>query len=173
MLRRIVKTVSCPAFCPEKAVKEVYDRLYESYEYTFYTGTESTSKQSYYKYYEGSFRAYLIKQTGKDSFTNAKHAVWAEAEKYVENIIIVYSVAKAYDEVLTKADIKEYKNDVNGNYNSYEYYQGERNTIVAYQFDTWMDAFLTYEEIEEGDLKGEFKYTNKLIKYTFKNEETK
>lgn len=144
---------------PRKAVREVYDRLYENYEYTFYTGTESTSKQTYYKYYNGRFEEFLKKQTGTDSFQNAKDAVWADAEKYVESILVVYTVSNAYGKTLDKKAIKEYKKDPMGDYSSNEYYYGETNAIVAYQFDTLLNFFLENTE----DEKGEINFTNALL----------
>ena len=144
---------------PKKAVKDIYERLYENYEYTFYTGTESTSKQTYYKYYNGRFEEFLKKQTGTDSFKAAKDAVWADAEKYVETILVVYAVSNEYGKTLDKKAIKEYKKDPAGDYNSNEYYYGETNAIVAYQFDTLLNFFLE----NTVDDKGEITFTNTLL----------
>ena len=154
-----IKTDDGVTLYPKKAVKEVYDRLYENYEYTFYTGTESTSKQTYYKYYNGRFEEFLKKQTGADSFKSAKDAVWADAEKYVADILVVYAVSNAYDKTLDKKAIKEYKKDPMGDYSSNEYYYGETNTIVAYQFDTLLNFFLE-NTVDEA---GEISFTNTLL----------
>ena len=154
-----IKTDDGVTLYPKKAVKEVYDRLYENYEYTFYTGTESTSKQTYYKYYNGRFEEFLKKQTGADSFKSAKDAVWADAEKYVADILVVYAVSNAYDKTLDKKAIKEYKKDPMGDYSSNEYYYGETNTIVAYQFDTLLNFFLENTVDEEGEIS----FTNTLL----------
>ena len=147
---------------PEKAVKDIYELLYEKHESDFYTGTDSTTKQSYYLQHKGSFKSYLMKTTGTDSFAKAKDAVWAEAVKYVKPIIKVYYVAELYDQTLTNKEIREYKKDVTSGYDSDEYYYGETNALVAYQFDTLMDYFLEYEKDDEGvAVKGE----NGTLKY--------
>ena len=141
---------------PKKAVKEVYERMYESHEYTFYTGSDS-SKESYYSLYNGRFKEYLKTTMGANSFKEAKEKLRAEAEAYVTKIVIIYYVAEQYDQTYTKAEIKEYKKDENGDYSYNEYYQGETNTLVAYQFDKLMNYFLTSTTNEE---TGDVTYSN-------------
>ena len=134
---------------PKRGVKEVYDRMYESHEYTFYTESDSTTKESYYSIYSGSFKEYLKTTMKADSFKEAKEMLRAEAEAYVEKIIIVYFVAEQFGQTYTKDEIKDYKNDEEGDYNYNEYYQGETNALVAYQFDKLMNYFLESETDEE------------------------
>jgi len=170
---------------PEKAVNEAYDRILENHKYTFYTGENSSTKESYYKQYDGSFDAYLIATFAKGkTYEEALAEVKKDAEEAVEPIVQLYAVAEHYKCVITDA---EYNEDfVKGN-SSYEYYvqtYGETNVRTAYQFDKLLSAILEVETVEEGDDKGEMKdYVDndgdgikeslpfKNIKYTFKTEE--
>ena len=173
-----VKTTSLP----EKAVKETYDRILEGHKYTFYTGTkDTTTKESYYKFYNGSFEAYLIATLAdKKTYDDALAVVRKEAEEAVATIVKVYAVAEKFDCVVSD---EEYKEDfIKGN-SSYDYYvdtYGETNLRTVYQFDELMSTILeleTYEK-DEGDHKeGEMKdYVDgklpfKNIKYELKAEE--
>lgn len=173
---------------PEDAVKEAYDRILENHKYTFYTGTkDSTTSQSYYNAYGGSFEAYLIDTFAKDkTYDDALAAIRKSAEEAVSPIVKIYAVAEKYNCVVTD---EEYENDfVKGN-SSYDYYvetYGETNLRTTYQFDKLLSTILeveTYEEDADGHVKGEMKdyvYTDgvtegklpfKNIKYSIKVEE--
>lgn len=150
---------------PDKAVDEIYKRMIESYESTFYDGTyDTTTKESNYKHYKASFSAFLVAKTGTSSYEAAKQHVWDEAVKYVKPMVIVYYVAEVYGQKLTDDEIKAYQKDLTGYYSYYEAYYGETNTLTAYQFDKLMNYFLESEE-KDGNV------TYKNITYTFKTEE--
>ena len=134
---------------PEKAVKEAYDRMYESYEYTFYTGTHSSSGLSNYKYYsdKGGFKQFLIEKTvgtGKGDFDAAKDFIMTEAKAYVEEMVIVHFVAEALGLELDKEEIKlatgtgATKKDMEKTY-------GKNNILTAAQFNKLFDFFLEVE----------------------------
>ena len=152
---------------PKKAVNEMYDRMYESHEYTFYTGSDSTTNESYYSIHGGSFKEYLTTKMGADSFKDAKAKLRSEAEAYVADIIVIYFVADAFGQTYTKSEIKDYKKDENGDYSYNEYYQGETNTLVAYQFDKLMNYFLESTTDEE---TGDVSYTDR-IHFSFKTDD--
>ena len=170
---------------PEKAVNEAYERILENHEYTFYTGTAgSSSSQSNYSKFNGSFDAYLIETFAKGKTkADALAEVRKQAEDAVRPIVQLYAVAEKYDCVVTD---KEYKEEfVKGN-SSYDYYvetYGETNLRTVYQFDKLLSTILEVETYEDGDNKGEMKeyvYTEgvtegklpfKNIKYEFKTEE--
>ncbi len=156
---------------PEKAIKEIYNRIYEEYEYEFYTGSDSTTKESYYLQHKGSFKSFLMKKTGTDSFAAAKDSVWAEAVKYIKPIIKVYYVAELYSQTCTKKEIKEYKKDVTSGYDSDEYYYGESNALAAFQFDKLMDYFLEVEKDSEGEAVKNENGTLKYVRVTFTTKE--
>lgn len=170
---------------PEKAVNEAYERILENHEYTFYIGTAgSSSSQSNYSKFNGSFDAYLIETFAKGKTKDdALAAIRKQAEDAVKPIVQLYAVAEKYGCVVTDAEYKE--EFVKGN-SSYDYYvetYGETNLRTVYQFDKLLSTILEVETYEDGDNKGEMKeyvYTEgvtegklpfKNIKYEFKTEE--
>lgn len=146
---------------PRKAVREAYDRMFEMHEAIFYTKSDTNNK-SFYSTYNGEFEKYLIETMKTESnwsdakdrvtdYTMAKHALWALAEEYVDDIMIIYFVSEKYEGVLyTEDEIKDFKNDDDGYFDYYKDSQGETNLLAAYQFDALMDYFL---EVEKKDGK--------------------
>ncbi len=151
---------------PRDAVQSVFDRLMSKYETEFNTGTwqEADSSKglaeiSYYAHYNGNFEEYLSEkmktyQNGMsmgEAFTNAKHAIWKEAQEYVLPIVTIYRVAEIYGLELTDAEIDEYKNGylyiIYSNY--YEQNSINQDFEVATQFDKIMNHFLKSEEIKD------------------------
>ncbi len=142
---------------PKKAVEETYDRMYEMYQAEFYTGKNSSNK-TYYSEYKGVFKDFLQAEMKKDSnwkdkstiitdYKMAKHALWALAEEYVGEIMVIYYVSGLYDGVTyDKSEIKDYKKDESGYFKYYKDSQGETNLLAAYQFDALMDYILEVEE---------------------------
>ncbi len=153
---------------PKKAVNEVYDRMYESHEYTFYTESDSSTSESYYSIHGGSFKEYLTTKMGADSFKDAKAKLRTEAEAYVADVIVIYFIADVLDQTYTKSEIKEYKKDEDGDYSYNEYYQGESNTLVAYQFDKIMNYLLESTTDEE---TGDVTYTDRIHFYFEEDED--
>lgn len=138
---------------PEKSVKEAYDRIYEGHEYTFYTGSHSSSGLTNYKYYsdKGGFKQYLIEKTvgtGKGDFNDAKAYIMDEAEAYVEEIVVIYYIAEVMDLELDKDEIKAAtgtgaaKKDMEKTY-------GKTNILAAAQFNKLFDYFLEVEMTEK------------------------
>ena len=140
---------------PKKLVKEIYDRIYANHEYNFYTSEKTDDEESVYKKHKGNFKSYLAEVTNTQgkNYQEAKHVIWAEAREIVETMIIVYVVAGEYDQLNTKADIKDYKKTVE--YDSIVASYGKSLTLTAYQFDTLMDYFLDVEKVTEKNDKGE------------------
>ena len=167
---------------PEKAVKEMYERILDEHEYKFNTATkDTTNKISYYKYYNGSFKAYLIGElTDKGTYEDALAVIRKSAEEAIAPMVMIYAVSEAYDCVVSD---KDFKNDFiksNSSYESYVEYYGEQNVRIAYQFNTLLYEILeveTYDEDEGDHKKGEMKeYVDgklpfKNIKYEIKVEE--
>ena len=169
--------------CPVKAVDEAAARILENHEYIFYTGTkDSTTKESYYKAYNGDFKAYLIKTfaDGK-TYEDAIAAIREDATEAVTDIVRVYAVSEMFECVLSDSEYSELiKSDSYYQYNSETY--GETNVRTAYQFDKLMTTILeveTYEEDEGENKKGELKpyvdgklpFKDGKVSYTFKTEE--
>ena len=142
---------------PEKAVKLSYDRLVENYEYDFYTGSDTTSKETYYKAYKGSFKNFLkesvnTKYSGEygkvETYDEALDVLEKVAKTYVEPIVRIYVAAKAFDVLATDKEFKEYTKDTDNNYSYNEYYYGENSVRYAHQFDKLMNYFLAYDEVK-------------------------
>ncbi len=140
---------------PEKSVKEAYERIYEGHEYTFYTGSHSSSGLTNYKYYsdKGGFKQYLIEKTvgtGKGDFNDAKNYIMDEAKAYVEEIVVIYYIAEVMDFELDKDEIKAAtgtgaaKKDMEKTY-------GKTNILAAAQFNKLFDYFLEVEMTENED----------------------
>ena len=152
---------------PEKAVKDAYTRIYEGYEYKFYTGTHSASNSSNYSYYSknGGFKQYLIDNTvgtGKGDFDDAKDYIMAEAEEYVSEIVVIYYIAEAMDLELDKKEIKEAKGTGAAAKDMAKTY-GEMNILAGAQADKLFDYFLEVE-MTEGDDGEEVKKTEEGAK---------
>lgn len=140
---------------PEKSVKEAYERMYEIHEHKFYTGSHSASGLTNYKYYsdKGGFKQYLIDTvigTGKGDFDDAKDKVWAEAEEYVEKIVIIYYIAEVMDLELDKDEIKEAKG-TGAAAKDMEKQYGKTNILAAAQADKLFDYFLEVEKTTNAD----------------------
>lgn len=167
---------------PEKAVEEAYERILENHEYTFYTGTKSSTDGTYYKFYKGDFKAYLIATFAKDkTYEDALAAILEDAKEAVAPIVKVYAVAEAFGCVIGDKEFKEEYVKGNASYDYYVDQYGETNVRTAIQFSKLMSDILeveTYEK-DEGDHKAgdmveyiDGKYLPfKNIKYTIKVEE--
>lgn len=153
---------------PPKAVQKTYDRLIESYEYTFYN-SKYDSSESNYKHYNGNFKSFLMAKTGKTNYTDAKHAVWQEAVAHVKTIVLVYVAADVFGQVATDAEIKEYKKDELGYYEAYVASYGELNTLAAFQFDKLMNYLVDFDTNEE---TGEAEFKNITFKIVDKDAES-
>ena len=147
---------------PEKAVKETYDRMFETYQVEFYTGKDGSVTN--YSKYGGEFESFLIEKMKKHAdvpdaanfvtdYTNAKHALWSLAKQYVSDIVIIYYVADIYDLTYDKSEIKDFKNADDRFYDASEPEYGENNVLAAHQFDGVMDYFLEVEKDEQGNVK--------------------
>ena len=179
LMKKSVKVTSTP----EKAVKEVYTRMYEEKEYAYYTGTHEDSKESNYKHYaqNGGFKQYLIENTigaGKGDFEDAKNYLMEEAKKYVEEIVVLYFVADALGLKLTKKQVKEYKKTTE--YDTYVESYGEINMLASYQAEVLYDYLLKVETTEKDGVEepvldeatGARKYLNiKVGTYTEHNHD--
>ena len=149
---------------PEKAVNETYKRLLENYEYSFHTGEyDSDEGISNYAYYNGSFDNYLMAKTSTETKAAALEKVKAEAKTYVEPVLKIYVVAKAFDVLVTDEAFAQYKKD----FASYEYYEtnyGESSVRTAYQFDKILNHFLTVAE-DKVDDEGKITYVDGKIPF--------
>ena len=139
---------------PERSVKDIYNRMYEIHENTFYTESNETTKKSHYYENDGDFKKYLTKEMAKThsevtDFKGAKDALWQEACDYVSEIVIIYFVSDLYDLTYDKSEIKEYKKDKEVTYDYYKNYYGETNALAAYQFDALMNYFVDADTNEE------------------------
>lgn len=155
---------------PEKAVDEAYDALIDGYKTTFYTESDSTTKESYYSEHKGDFKAFLIEELTVESYDEAKAKVREKAEEQVKPIVQLYAVAAAYELLYTDKEYKEYVKDVSDYY--IELY-GETNVRAAQQFDKLFNHFLEVELNEDDEIEynedGLIPYKN--ITYTISAED--
>ena len=171
---------------PEKAVKEAYTQIYETYENEFYTGyyDESSKVTNYVKY--KSFDKFLIQAVSDDIKTvetvkDAKAAIMEKAREDVSAHVQIVLAAQSYDLALTDKEYKEYKDELEEYYAIYVLYYknfsveemlGKTNMIVAAQFIKLMDYLLDYEEDkkdadENGYIKIEYKYNSERVAFDF------
>ena len=167
---------------PEKALKEMKERILDQHEYTYYTGTNA-SKVSYYKTYvnNGGFKAYLVDTLAKGkTYDDALAQIEKDAKAALDPIIKIYAVSEIFDCVVSDKQFKDEYIKVNSSYDSSVDTYGELNIRTAYQFNVLFDKVLefeTYEKDEGDNKKGDIKYDEegkidfKLIKYSFKTEE--
>ena len=104
-------------------------------------------------------------KTSTETKAAALEKVRAEAKTYVEPIVKIYVVAKAFDVLVTDEDFAQYKKD----FASYEYYEtnyGESSVRTAYQFDKILNYFL---EIPEDKVDDDGKITYVEGKLPFSN----
>ncbi|MBQ8688892.1 MAG: hypothetical protein IJ515_00840 [Clostridia bacterium] len=168
----IIENVTVSSY-PKKAVKEAYNYLIENYEYCFYenktvTGSSvSSSSDSNYKKYNGSFETFLVKYAVptdlKVEVSNADEAYAAiekEAQRHVAEIIAIYIVAEKYGMVASDDEYEDYLETDNMEYYVDAY--GDNTVRSAYQFDKLLDFILESEEKEDGKATL-VEYTNALI----------
>ena len=149
-MEKYVKVTSVP----EKAVDASYDQMIQNYQYEFRTGKDSTSSESYYKKYNGSFKDFLVKEVSTDiksvtTYDEALAAIRQKAESYVEPIVRIYVLAKAYNVLVTEDEWDEYVDDPENSYSYNEYSYGENSVRYAHQFDKLMNYILDSDE-EDG-----------------------
>ena len=166
------KNITYKSNLPKKAVKNAYKAIMNVHKYNFYEGkyssgtsSSSTSTETNYKHYNGSFDAYLIdKVTGnKGNMDDVEKKIQEEAEETVKGIIMVYVFADAVeakwgaDVKLTKEEKKEIKKNLENTALLYQQYYGiDYNYNVddsyhAEQFDKAMNYLLELAEEKEND----------------------
>ena len=160
---------------PEEVANDVFDQLYENYEYCFYadqrleSDTTTTSNPGFYKTYNASFKQFVVgyavpTEIGKkvESYDEAVAAMQEYAEAAVKPILRMYVVAKAYDLVFTDDELDEYEDENKDIFVSGEYYYGEDAVRNALQLNKLMNYFIESEETEDGKVKKDV-YKNVVI----------
>ena len=155
---------------PSDAVDEVYDQLYNEYQYNFYktnykdsNGKEVTdekgNKVTNYSFYNGSFRKYLCAAMGVDNYKDARNELRADAQALIKPVLQFSFVASELDKVYTDEEFEEYEDNNSGMsdllelYYGYtdeqidEYYNNARNAL---QLDKLLNYLLETEEKVEG-----------------------
>ena len=178
VIEYLKKNITYNSKLPKKAVKNAYKAIMNVHKYNFYEGkyssgtsTSSTSTETNYKHYNGDFKAYLIdKVTGnKGDMDDVEKKIQEEAEKTVQDIIMIYVFADAVeakwgaDVILTKAEKKEIKKNLENTALLYQQYYGiDYNYNVddsyhAEQFDKAMNYLLELADEKENDNKVYYK----------------
>lgn len=163
---------------PRRAVKEFYEKIYETHKYEFFTSANSTASKPAYETYNGDFELYLRTETRTESFKKAKEALEDEAKEYVAEIIKIYAAANALGFIYTD---EEFEVDFEKEYNPsladfYAYYgleyMTEQSMRNAKQADKLFNSLLETNKDDDGRVKttddGLFDY--KEIKYTLKED---
>lgn len=162
---------------PEKAVDEAYDYLIENYKYMFYenktvTGSSvSSSSDSNYKKYNGSFETFLVEYAVPEdldvkvsNYDEACAAIKAEAERHVSELIVVYIASQAYDIILSDDEFEALAEE-DSNYLYYAESYGENTFRSAYQFNKLLDTLLDPTE-EDGKVSYTGTHVNKVNRLT-------
>ena len=191
IIEYLQKNITYKSNLPKKAVKNAYDAIMNVHKYNFYEGTyssgsstTSTSSETNYKHYNGDFNAYLIDKvtSNKGTMQDVKDSIQKEAETTVKDIIMIYVFADAVeakwsdaDVILTKAEKKQIKKDLETTALLYQQYYGITynynvdDSYNAEQFDKAMNYLLELGEEKEND---NFVYY-KNITYKFETVEEK
>ena len=172
VIEYLKKNISFNDKLPKRAVKQAYKAIMNVHKYNFYEGnytsgssSSSTSIETNYKHYNGDFDAYLIDKvtSNKGDMDDVKDSIQAEAEKTVQDIIMIYVFADAVeakwdaDVKLTKAEKKEIKKNLENTALLYQQYYGINYTYNvddsyhAEQFDKVMNYLLELGEEKEND----------------------
>jgi hypothetical protein len=190
IIEYLQKNITYKSNLPKKAVKNAYDAIMNVHKYNFYEGnyssgssTTSTSSETNYKHYNGDFNAYLIDKvtSNKGNMDDVKASIQKEAEDTVKDIIMIYVFADAVeakwsdaDVILTKAEKKQIKKDLENTALLYQQYYGITynynvdDSYHAEQFDKVMNYLLELADEKEND---NFVYY-KNITYKFESTET-
>ncbi len=83
---------------PEKLLEEAKAHLYNQYEHDFYTGTNSTTKVSYYSEYGGDFDAYLVAVTKASNRDGVDAKITEQAKSFILPVMRIFAVAKVLSE---------------------------------------------------------------------------
>ena len=192
IIEYLQKNITYKSNLPKKAVKNAYDAIMNVHKYNFYEGTyssgsstsTSTSSETNYKHYNGDFNAYLIDKvtSNKGTMQDVKDSIQKEAETTVKDIIMIYVFADAVeakwsdaDVILTKAEKKQIKKDLETTALLYQQYYGINynynvdDSYHAEQFDKAMNYLLELGEEKDND---NFVYY-KNISYKFETVEEK
>ena len=95
VLDLIYESVKLNGQYPEKLLKEYVDHLYESYEYTYYTGNFDTTTSNVKKY--ATLNDYLVATLKVSGVDKIGEAIEKEAKEAIDPIIKIYVVAKAIE----------------------------------------------------------------------------
>ena len=145
---------------PAEAVEDAVEQMIENYEYSFYNNekvaedSNHSSTETYYKKFGGSFKEFLIYAVNLEhkgeakTYDDAVAKLNEVATGYVQEVVKVWTVAKAYEGVIvTDEEFDEYK-DTHSDYTYNETLYGENTVLNAYQFDELMNYFLEREEVD-------------------------
>ena len=173
---------------PRKAVKEAYNDIMDSYQYDFYEGkysatgstSSSTSTETNYVHYNGSFNRYLIDKvvSGNGGMKEVKAAIQAKAEEAVKDIMYIYiftqMVEEAWDTDLALTKEEKENIELNLEYQAYQiqmyygvnYEYDLESAFHGSQFDKVMEFLLTSTEAKndkgvEVDVFTNINYTGK------------
>ena len=91
---------------PKKAVKEVYEKLYEQYKMDFFNSASDDTATSPYVIYDGDFKTYMCAKTATTTHSDAKDVLWAQATEHVIVIIKIYRAAQVLGYEYTKEEFK-------------------------------------------------------------------
>ena len=95
VLDLIYESVKLNGQYPEKLLKEYVDHLYESYEYTYYTGDFDKTTSNVKKY--ATLNDYLVATLKVSGVDKIGEAIEKEAKEAIEPIIKIYVVAKGIE----------------------------------------------------------------------------
>lgn len=169
-IMKLIKNKVVVSTYPSDLVDEVYDQLYNEYQYNFYKtnyknedGKEVTdekgNKVTNYSYYKGSFRDYLCAAMGVEKYKEAREQLRADAQTLIKPVLQYSFVASQLDKVYTNEEFEEYEENSSSMrellelYYGYsdeqidEYYKNARNAL---QLDKLLNYLLETDETVNG-----------------------
>lgn len=167
------KTEDGKPVLPWDSVHDMYNRSIEMYKYDFYTGnyssaTSTSAAVSNYDKYNGDFNAFLRIEVGLKADADMQKVydiIGAEAEQNAKDLILVYTLYKAYGAEVALTD--EDKASAENMFNIYTMIYGKDYASVQDFYDAEvlnniMDYLLTIKEREEDntDLTVKFEHLN-------------
>lgn len=181
---------------PKKAVKEVYEKLYEQYKMDFFNSASDDTATSPYVIYGGDFKTYMCAKMSAATYSDAKDVLWAQAAEHVVVVVKIYRAAQVLGYEYTKEEFKAEHDKSEYNHEAKDYHEGlvaqyaayglaayapdlttKRDLHIAEQYEKLLDSLMAYETYDKDGTQrpsydeenGVYKYTN--IGYTVKASE--
>ena len=153
---------------PKKAVKEVYEKLYEQYKMDFFNSASDDTATSPYVIYGGDFKTYMCAKMSTATYSDAKDVLWAQAAEHVVVVVKIYRAAQVLGYEYTKEEFKAEHDKSEYNHEAKDYHEGlvaqyaayglaayapdlttKRDLHIAEQYEKLLDSLMAYETYDK------------------------